>query len=156
MSASKLNDSTISAELIRALRQVIGAEGVLTAFSDRMVFECDGFTIEKECPDVVVFPRTTDQIAAVVSLCNQYEVPFLPRGAGTSLAGGTLAVGGGVMLVLTRMNEILEINLRDRYAIVEPGVVNIRLTQSLQGSGYHYAPDPSSQSACTIGGNVAT
>jgi glycolate oxidase len=156
MSASKSSESTISAELITALRRVIGAAGVLTAYSDRMVFECDGFTIEKDCPDVVVFPRTTAQIAAVVSLCNQYEVPFLPRGAGTSLAGGTLAVGGGVMLVLTRMNEILEINLRDRYAIVEPGVVNIRLTQSLKGSGYHYAPDPSSQSACTIGGNVAT
>ena len=79
----------IPAQLITGLRQVIGAAGVLTAYSDRMVFECDGFTIEKDCPDVVVFPQTTDQIAAVVSLCNQYAVPFLPRGAGTSLAGGT-------------------------------------------------------------------
>jgi glycolate oxidase len=91
-----------------------------------------------------------------VRICNQAEVPFLPRGAGTSLAGGCLPVGGGVMIVLTRMKEILEINLRDRYAVVQPGVVNIWLTQALRGAGFHYAPDPSSQGACTIGGNVAT
>jgi glycolate oxidase len=83
-------------------------------------------------------------------------VPFLPRGAGTSLAGGCLPVGGGVMIVLTRMKQILEINLRDRYAVVQPGVVNLWLTNALKGTGYHYAPDPSSQGACTIGGNVAT
>ena len=89
-------------------------------------------------------------------LCNEHDVPFLPRGAGTSLAGGCLPVGGGVMIVLTRMKQILEINLRDRYAVVEPGVVNVWLTNALKGTGYHYAPDPSSQGACTIGGNVAT
>ncbi len=89
-------------------------------------------------------------------LCNELRLPFVPRGAGTSLAGGCLPVGGGVMIVLTRMKQILEINLRDRYAVVEPGVVNIWLTNALKGSGYHYAPDPSSQGACTIGGNVAT
>ena len=83
-------------------------------------------------------------------------MPFLPRGAGTSLAGGCLPVGGGVMIVLTRMKQILEINLRDRYAVVQPGVVNVWLTNALKGTGYHYAPDPSSQGACTIGGNVAT
>ena len=148
-------DSSIPVALIHELQQIIGAEGVLTAYSDRMVYECDGFTIEKNCPDVVVFPTDTQQIAAVIKACNHYQVPFLPRGAGTSLAGGTLPIGGGVMLVLTRMKEIEEINLRDRYAIVQPGVVNIRLTQALKGTGYHYAPDPSSQGACTIGGNVA-
>ena len=83
-------------------------------------------------------------------------MPFVPRGAGTSLAGGTLAVGGGVMICLTRMKRILEINTRDRYAVVEPGVVNVWLTRALAGTGFHYAPDPSSQTACTIGGNVAT
>ena len=121
-----------------------------------MVYECDGFTIEKNSPDVVVFPRTTDDVSRVVKLCNRAGVPFLPRGAGTSLAGGCLPVGGGVMIVLTRMKEILEINLRDRYAVVQPGVVNVWLTNALKGTGYHYAPDPSSQGACTIGGNVAT
>ena len=115
-----------------------------------------GLSIEKNCPDVAVFPRTTADVAAIVKLCNEYDVPFLPRGAGTSLAGGCLPVGGGVMIVLTRMKEILEINLRDRYAVVQPGVVNVWLTNALKGTGYHYAPDPSSQGACTIGGNVAT
>ena len=138
------------------LRRVVGHDSVLAAHSDLVVYECDGFVIEKNCPDVVVFPRTTEDVAAIVEICNRHEVPFLPRGAGTSLAGGCLPVGGGVMIVLTRMKEILEINLRDRYAVVQPGVVNLWLTNKLKGTGYHYAPDPSSQGACTIGGNVAT
>ncbi|MBX7074904.1 MAG: FAD-binding protein [Pirellulales bacterium] len=121
-----------------------------------LVYECDGFVIEKNCPDVVVFPRTAQQVAAIVQLGNEYDVPVLPRGAGTSLAGGCLPVGGGIMVVLTRMKRIVEINLRDRYAVVEPGVVNIWLTKALAGAGFHYAPDPSSQGACTIGGNLAT
>ncbi|MEX2175363.1 MAG: FAD-linked oxidase C-terminal domain-containing protein [Pirellulaceae bacterium] len=142
--------------LVASLRQIVGAENVLAARSDLMVYECDGFTIEKNSPDVVVFPRHTADVAQIVRLCNRLGVPFLPRGAGTSLAGGCLPVGGGVMIVLTRMKQILEINLRDRYAIVEPGVVNVWLTNALKGTGFHYAPDPSSQGACTIGGNVAT
>lgn len=143
-------------DLITRLREAVGSENVLGAHADLVVFECDGFTIEKNSPDVVVFPRTTEHVAAVVKLCNEFDVPFLPRGAGTSLAGGCLPVGGGVMIVLTRMKEILEINLRDRYAVVQPGVVNVWLTNALKGTGFHYAPDPSSQGACTIGGNVAT
>lgn len=138
------------------LRQLVGAENVLAARSDLLVYECDGFVIEKNSPDVVVFPRSTEQVAAVVQACSEIGVPIVPRGAGTSLAGGCLPVGGGVMLVLTRMKEIVEINLRDRYAVVQPGVVNIWLNNALKGSGFHYAPDPSSQGACTIGGNVAT
>ncbi len=121
-----------------------------------MVYECDGFVIEKNAPDAVVFPTSRDQVIAVVRACGRYEVPFVPRGAGTGLAGGTLPVGGGVMIALTRMKRILEINTRDRYAVVEPGVVNVWLARALAGSGLHFAPDPSSQGACTIGGNVAT
>ncbi|MEC9002878.1 MAG: FAD-linked oxidase C-terminal domain-containing protein [Planctomycetota bacterium] len=142
--------------LVEQLRSIVGSDGVLSAHSDVMVYECDGFVIEKTCPDVVVFPRTADDVSQIVRVCNDGDVPFLPRGAGTSLAGGCLPVGGGVMIVMTRMNEILEIKLRDRYAVVQPGVVNVWLTQALKGTGYHYAPDPSSQGACTIGGNVAT
>src|SRR5688572_21214660 len=142
--------------LVTQLRQAIGAENVLSAHSEMLVYECDGFTIEKNSPDVVVFPRNTEDVARIVKICSAADVPFLPRGAGTSLAGGCLPVGGGVMIVLTRMKEIVEINLRDRYAIVQPGVVNVWLTNALKGTGYHYAPDPSSQGACTIGGNVAT
>ncbi len=145
-----------SQTLVDELRRLLPADAVLAAASEKLVYECDGYTLEKGSPDVVVFPTSTEQVQAVVRLCNEHEVPFIPRGAGTSLAGGCLPVGGGVMIVLTRMRRILEINLRDRYAVVEPGVVNIWLTQALRGTGYHYAPDPSSQGACTIGGNVAT
>jgi glycolate oxidase len=146
----------ISTDLVNQLREIVGVDAVLSNHSDLVVYECDGFVIEKNCPDVVVFPRTTEHVAAVVRIAVAHGVPFLPRGAGTSLAGGCLPVGGGVMIVLTRMREILEINLRDRYAVVQPGVVNVWLTNALRGTGYHYAPDPSSQGACTIGGNVAT
>src|SRR6266536_2263559 len=142
--------------LVDRLRAVLGNGALLASPSDLVVYECDGYTIEKNRPDVVVFPRNTEDIANIVKICNAADVPFLPRGAGTSLAGGCLPVGGGVMIVLTRMKRILEINLRDRYAVVEPGVVNVWLTNALKGTGYHYAPDPSSQGACTIGGNVAT
>ena len=146
----------ISLDFVDQFRRLLGSQSVLTARSDLLVYECDGFIMEKNSPDVVVFPETTDQVAEIVKLCNDAGVSFLPRGAGTSLAGGCLPVGGGVMIVLTRMKQILDINLRDRYALVQPGVVNVWLTQALRGTGYHYAPDPSSQGACTIGGNVAT
>lgn len=150
--------SAVAAEtdLIAGFTALLGREGVLVDETERLVYECDGYVVEKKVPDVVVFPTTTAQIVEIVKLCNAHEAPFVPRGAGTSLAGGTLPVGGGVMICLTRMRRILEVNLRDRYAVVEPGVVNVHLTQELKGSGYHYAPDPSSQGACTIGGNVAT
>src|SRR5207253_8593082 len=112
--------------------------------------------IEKSSPDIVVFPTTTEQVVAIVKACQDAGVPFLPRGSGTSLAGGCLAVGGGVVIALTRMKRILEVSYRDRYAVVEPGVVNLWLTNHLKPHGYHFAPDPSSQGACTVGGNVAT
>lgn len=143
-------------ELVDGLREIVGTDGVLSSHSEMLVYECDGFVIDKNCPDVVVFPRDTEQVSRIVKLCDQHDVPFLPRGAGTSLAGGCLPVGSGVMIVLTRMKEILEVHIEDRYAVVRPGVVNIWLTQRLKGTGFHYAPDPSSQGACTIGGNVAT
>ncbi|MFO0819847.1 MAG: FAD-linked oxidase C-terminal domain-containing protein [Pirellulales bacterium] len=148
--------SSVATRLTDQLRAIVGADGVLSNHADLVVYECDGFVIEKNCPDIVVFPRTTAHVAAIVRACNEAGVPFLPRGAGTSLAGGCLPIGGGVMIVLTRMREIEEINLRDRYAIVQAGVVNVWLTNALKGAGFHYAPDPSSQGACTIGGNVAT
>ncbi len=142
--------------LFAELRTIVGNDGVLSARAELLVYECDGFVIEKNSPDVVVFPRTTKQVAEIVKIANRYQLPFVPRGAGTSLAGGCLPVGGGIMIVLTRMREVLEINTTDRYAVVQPGVVNASLNTILKGTGLHYAPDPSSQGACTIGGNVAT
>lgn len=145
-----------ASDLLDKLRAIVGPEGVICDRDELIVYECDGYVISKNIPDVVVFPTTTEQVVAIVKLCGAFGVPFVPRGAGTSLAGGTLAIGGGVMICLTRMKRILEINVRDGYAVVEPGVVNVWLTRALAGSGFHYAPDPSSQTACTIGGNVAT
>ena len=148
--------SPSTAALIARMKAIVGPDNVLTAAAELTVYECDGFTIEKNRPDVVVFPTTTEHVVAVVRACNELGVPFLARGAGTSLAGGTVAVGGGVMIGMARMKRIHEVNVRDRYAVVDPGVVNVWLTNALKPFGYHYAPDPSSQGACTIGGNVAT
>ena len=134
-----------SQQLLQRLRSIVGTDSVLAEHEELLVYECDGYTVEKNCPDVVVFPTSTEHVVAVVKACHEFDVPFVPRGAGTSLAGGCLPVGGGVMIALTRMKRILEVNLRDRYAIVEPGLVNLHLTQHLKGTGYHYAPDPSSQ-----------
>jgi glycolate oxidase len=141
---------------VEQLRSIVGATGVLSAASELLVYECDGYTIEKNKPDVVVFPTSTEQVRQIVSFCNRCDVPFLARGAGTSLAGGCLPVGGGVMIALTRMKRIVEVSVQDRYAVVEPGVVNLALSNHLRPLGYHFAPDPSSQGACTVGGNVAT
>lgn len=155
-SMSSSATETTSQQLIRRFREVVGEESLLYRPEELIVYECDGYVVEKNVPDVVVFPENREQIVELVHICNELDVPFVPRGAGTSLAGGTLPVGGGVMITLTRMREIVEINYRDRYAVVQPGLVNVHLTQELKGSGYHYAPDPSSQGACTLGGNVAT
>jgi len=147
---------TAPTELIEVFRRIVGEDGMLYRPEELLVYECDGYVIDKNVPDVVLFPTDCDKVVRIVEACNQHGVPFVPRGAGTSLAGGCLPVGGGVMIALTRMKQILEVNLRDRYAVVEPGLVNLHLTRHLKGSGFHYAPDPSSQGACTIGGNVAT
>lgn len=142
--------------LVQQLTQIVGKTNILFDPDELLVYECDGYIVDKSAPDIVIFPTTTAQVSAIVKLCNQFNVPFLARGAGTSLSGGCLPIGGGVMIVLTKMKQILELNLRDRYAIVEPGMVNLHLTNALKGTGYHYAPDPSSQGSCTIGGNIAT
>src|SRR6266849_5845222 len=148
--------SAPSSPLLDRLRAIVGPGALLHSPSDLVVYECDGFTIEKNRPDVVVFPTSTEQVVQVVRSCNESGVPFLPRGAGTSLSGGCLPVGGGVVISLSRMKRILEVDTRNRYAVVEPGVVNLWLTNHLRPLGYHFAPDPSSQGACTVGGNVAT
>lgn len=134
----------------------MGAENVLAGERELLVYECDAYTLEKHLPDAVVLPRTTEEVAKVLALCAREGVPIIPRGAGTSLSGTVLAVGGGVMIALTRMNRILQVDARNRRALVEAGCVNARVTQAVQHLGLLYAPDPSSQTACTIGGNVGT
>lgn len=141
--------------LIDALRQIVGPGNVIEAPEDKLVYECDGLTMFKAIPDIVVFPTSTPQVADIVRLAHRERIPFVARGGGTGLSGGALAVEGGIMIALTKLNKILEIDLENQRAVVQPGVVNLWITQAVAGQGYYYAPDPSSQQACTIGGNVA-
>src|SRR5688500_12358966 len=142
----------ITPAFLEGLRAICGPEGVLAAAADMHVYDCDAYTIEKHRPDAVVLPTTTQQVSEVVRLCARSGSPFLGRGAGTGRGGGALPVGGGVIIALTRMKRILEIDLRNRRIIAEAGVVNLSLTRAVAADGYQYAPDPSSQMACTIGG----
>jgi len=132
----------------------LGAKAVLSQPSDLKLYEYDG-GVDKSQPDLVVFPRTTEDVVALVKLARKYNLPIVGRGAGTGLSGGAIARAGGVMISFARMNRILEIDLQNERAIVQPGVVNLEITLAVQPYGYFFAPDPSSQKACTIGGNVA-
>ena len=142
-------------ELIAELSALLGARNVLTDATALSVYECDAAPSFKAMPDVVVFADTTEQVSDIVKLANRYSTPFIARGGGTGLSGGMLSVQGGIIIALNRMNRILEIDIENERAVIEPGVVNLLLSQAVQSEGYHYAPDPSSQKACTIGGNIA-
>ena len=141
---------------VRALCGLVGKEHVITGERELLVYECDAYTLEKNLPGVVVLPKTTDEVAAVVRFCAEQKLPIIPRGAGTSLSGTVLAVTGGVMIALTRMNRVLQVDARNRRALVEAGCVNAWVTNAAKAHGLLYAPDPSSQPACTIGGNIGT
>jgi len=147
---------TKASTLADELRAIVGDDGVVSKPEELLVYECDAYTLERNLPTAVVFPRTTEQVVAVVKLCAKQNVPIIPRGAGTSLSGAVLAVTGGVMITLSRMNKILSVDHRNRRALVEAGCVNAWITNAVKSHGLLFAPDPSSQPACTIGGNVAT
>ncbi len=140
--------------LIRELSDVVGSGGVLSCPEDMMLYEYDGLSVERQ-PDAVVFPTTTRQVSELVKLGRKRNLPIVARGAGTSLSGGPVAVQGGLVLAFARMKKILEIDLENERAVVQPGVVNLDLTLAVSDQGFYFAPDPSSQKACTIGGNVA-
>jgi glycolate oxidase len=137
-----------------ALQALLGPRGYLDRPEDLALYEYDG-SIEKGRPEMVVFPRNTEEVAGIVKITREYGVPLVGRGAGTGLSGGAIPREGGVVVAFARMNRILEIDLENERALVEPGVVNLDVTLAVQGQGYFYAPDPSSQRACTMGGNVA-
>jgi glycolate oxidase subunit GlcD len=143
-----------SASLRATLAKIVGERHVLERPSELLVYTSDGLPGYKKHPSLAVFPGTRDEVVAVVRVLGDARVPFVPRGAGTGLSGGALA-DGIVLLGLNRLNRILAIDPIDRRAIVEPGVVNVSLSRAAAPYGLHYAPDPSSQAACTIGGNVA-
>jgi glycolate oxidase subunit GlcD len=145
----------IDAAVREELARIVGPRQVRTAEAERATYARDALTVHRRMPGTVVLPGTRDEVIAVVRVLARHGVPFVPRGAGTGLSGGALAAEDAVLLVLTRLNRILEIDPRSRRAIVEPGVVNQRLSTAAAPHGLAYAPDPSSQSACTIGGNVA-
>ncbi|MFN0170676.1 MAG: FAD-linked oxidase C-terminal domain-containing protein [Bryobacteraceae bacterium] len=138
----------------RKLSAVVGARGFLDKPEDLILYEYDG-GVDKAKPEMVLFPRSTEEVAAIVRIAAEYQVPLVGRGAGTGLSGGAIPIMGGIIVCFSRMNRILEIDLENERAVVQPGVVNLDITVAVQGDKYFYAPDPSSQKACTIGGNVA-
>ena len=142
--------------LLDALREIVGRDGIVSAADQRLVYECDMLVYYKGMPDLVVLPRSTAEVVSVVRRCLEAGVPIVPRGSGTGLIGGATAPKGGVMIGLNRMDRILEVDVRNRYAVVEPGVINLALTRAVEGRGYFFAPDPSSQMVSSIGGNAAT
>jgi glycolate oxidase len=142
--------------IVQELTAIVGREWVISDPDELTVYDCDGMTyLEKGMPDVVVLPDSTEQVVEVVRLCGREQLPFVPRGAGTGLSGGAIAVQGGVIIGLNRMNRIVEIDIPNQRAVVEAGLVNIALTQAVADHGYYFAPDPASQAASSIGGNVA-
>jgi len=145
----------IAPNFVNELRRICGEDGVIADPEQLLVYECDAFTLEKKVPDVVVLPRTVEQAVSVVRLCADREVPIIPRGTGTGLSGAVLAVSGSVVVATTRLQRILDIDFRNRRALVEAGVINAWITNAVKHRGLMFAPDPSSQPACTIGGNIA-
>ena len=141
-------------ELILELIGIVGSKHVLLAKEDVIVYEQDG-SIFQVMPEMVVVPANIEEIAAVAKVAQRAAVPIVPRGSGTGLAGGAVPAEGGIVLSLSRLNRILKVDLENRLAIVEPGVINVDVTKVVAGDGFFYAPDPSSQAACSIGGNVA-
>ncbi|MCW8130316.1 MAG: FAD-binding protein [Planctomycetota bacterium] len=144
-----------AAGLLDALRAAVGPQNVVTSHDELFVYECDGLTLDKSTPGAVVYVHSTLEVAAVVKACAAAGFPFVARGAGTGLSGGAIALGGMVVIELARMNRVIEIDYENRVACVEPGVINLNLTKACSARGLHYAPDPSSQGSCTVGGNVA-
>jgi len=144
----------IPAEARQKFAALLGPRGYLERPEDLMLYEYDG-TVDKARPELVVFPRSTEDVVAIVKICREHGIPMVARGAGTGLSGGSLPLAGGVVVVFSRMNRILELDLENERAVVEAGVVNLDVTTAVQGQNYFFAPDPSSQKACTIAGNVA-
>ena len=142
-------------ELIRELKAIVGAENVLTSGAELRAYDCDAYAPEKRAPDAVVLPHDTEQVSKIVKLCCRLNVPFIPRGAGTGLSGGATATEGGVVVSTIKLNKILETDVANRRMTAQAGVVNVYLTKAVKKDHLHYAPDPSSQGACTVGGNVA-
>ena len=143
------------APIVDAFSAALGSDRVVRRKEEILVYECDGLTSYRQRPAIVVLPKTTEQVAAAVKICNRFQVPFVARGAGTGLSGGALPIEDSVLIVTATMNQILDVDLDNQRVVVQPGVINNWVTQAVSGAGFYYAPDPSSQSVCSVGGNVA-
>jgi glycolate oxidase len=141
--------------LVEEFRRIAGSENVLSEPIKLLTYECDALPHLRETPALVVLPGSAAEVQAVVRLCGKEGVPFVARGHGTGLSGGALPVPGGVVISLARLNRVLDVDIPNRRVTVEPGVTNLEITRQVAPSGYYYAPDPSSQQVCSIGGNVA-
>src|SRR5205085_10832038 len=151
----RVGDPVIPDAAIRSLRAAVGERNCFSEPEELRTYECDGLTSFKATPGVVVLPGSTEQVVEVVRIARAHALPVVPRGAGTGLSGGALPVPGCVLVGLSRMKRVLQVDLDNAWMRVEPGVVNLDVSRKLAPQGYYYAPDPSSQSVCTIGGNVA-
>jgi glycolate oxidase len=151
------NQSTLArrAEIVAALRRIVPGEGVIAATDEMRAYESDGLTAYRTVPMVVVLPQTVDQVCRILRYASDAGIKVVPRGAGTSLSGGALPLADGILLGMARFNRILEVDYENRCAVVQPGVTNLAITNAVEHKGFYYAPDPSSQIACSIGGNVA-
>ena len=143
------------AEIAAALREIVPGEGVISEEDARRPYESDGLTAYRTLPLLVVLPSTTEQVARVLRYCRDHKIKVVPRGAGTSLSGGALPLADGIILGMAKFNRVLEVDFHNRCVVAQPGVTNLGVTLAVQHAGFYYAPDPSSQIACTIGGNVA-
>lgn len=141
--------------IAKELETIVGANRVVRAREDLIAYECDGLTSYRQQPEIVVLPKTTEEVAAVVKICDRNSISFVARGSGTGLSGGALPVVNSVLIVTALMKQILELDLENQRVVVQPGVINNWVTQAVTGAGFYYAPDPSSQIICSIGGNVA-
>src|SRR5467141_3773868 len=146
----------LSGPFLQELERIVGIAGLVRTPEGRLVYECDMNTFYKGAPDAVALPTRADQVVEIVKLCRRERVPIVPRGSGTGLIGGAMAPLGGVMIGLNRMTRIVEIDLANRAATVQPGLINLWLTRAVQERGWFFAPDPSSQMVSSIGGNVST
>ncbi|MDE2445293.1 MAG: FAD-binding protein [Alphaproteobacteria bacterium] len=143
------------AEIVAALRQIVPGEGVIDTQREMQAYESDGLSAYRQMPMVVVLPATVEQVSAVLNYAHQNSIKVVPRGAGTSLSGGALPLEDGILLGMAKFNRVLDIDYDNRCVVAQPGVTNLGITMAVEHKGFYYAPDPSSQIACTIGGNVA-
>jgi glycolate oxidase len=142
-------------EIVTALRAIVPGEGVIAGEREMRPFESDGLTAYRQLPMVVVLPSTTQQVSEILRYCHEHNIKVVPRGAGTSLSGGALPLEDGVLLGMSKFNRIREIDFDNRVVVAEPGVTNLGISNAVAHADFYYAPDPSSQIACTIGGNIA-